>query len=84
MIGKFFEIKKKKIYSNIFVSILFLILLLNFYNLQISSMEKYVKQSRRNRIREEIIKPARGLIFDKNGILLVDNRPTYSVGVILI
>jgi len=82
MIGKFFEIKKKKIYSNIFVSILFLILLLNFYNLQISSMEKYVKQSRRNRIREEIIKPARGLIFDKNGILLVDNRPTYSVGVI--
>ena len=39
-------------------------------------------QSERNRIREEVVKPARGLIFDKNGILLVDNRPAYSIGVI--
>lgn len=76
------DLKRKRIITLIFVTILFSVLLFSFYNLQISSSEKYEMQSEKNRIREEVIKPARGLIFERNGILLVDNRPTYSVSAI--
>jgi len=67
-----------------FVGILFLLLLLfsNVYSLQINSFEKYQTRSNSNRIKLLPVAPNRGLIYDRNGIILADNKPVYSLAVI--
>ncbi|MBN2789509.1 MAG: penicillin-binding protein 2, partial [Candidatus Delongbacteria bacterium] len=35
-----------------------------------------------NKVREEIIEPSRGLILDRNGVVLIDNQHTYNLYVI--
>ncbi|MCH7495084.1 MAG: hypothetical protein IH825_03185, partial [Candidatus Marinimicrobia bacterium] len=58
------------------------ILLWSFYDLQVKSYESYLARSERNRVRQVTVEPPRGLIYDRNGILLVENRPSYAVSVI--
>lgn len=58
------------------------ILLWSFYDLQVKSYESYLERSERNRVRQVVVEPPRGLIYDRNGILLVENRPSYAVSVI--
>lgn len=64
------------------VVVLLLILLGNIYNLQVKSFEKYQTRSNSNRIKLLPVAPNRGLIYDRNGILLADNKPVYSLTVI--
>jgi len=73
---------RKKIVSYAIVFILFGILLIRFFYLQIYNQERYFKRSQDNRIRQTVIQPPRGLIYDRNGILIVDNQPSYSVSFI--
>jgi penicillin-binding protein 2 len=56
-----------------------LIVLGRVYQLQIMEFEKYSPLSRENTLRQEYIHPARGLIFDRHGNLLVDNEPIYTI-----
>jgi len=63
-------------------TVLFLVLLGRLVQLQVFSKEKYWRESERNRIRDVIIEPPRGLIFDRHGEILVDNRPAYSISVV--
>ncbi len=58
------------------------ILLLRLWFLQIIKGPMYRAQSENNRIHLQSIPPFRGLIMDKNGELLVDNRPSYDLYVI--
>lgn len=71
----------RRVYSLLTV-ILFLILLGRLAQLQIFSWDRYYRESERNRVRDVVLKPVRGQIFDRNGVVLVDNRPAYSVSVI--
>lgn len=57
----------------------FLVLLLRIFQLQILDYETYSPLSRQNSIRLEVVNPARGLILDRNGVMLVENQPIYSV-----
>ncbi|MGH2574558.1 MAG: penicillin-binding transpeptidase domain-containing protein, partial [Ignavibacteria bacterium] len=41
--------------------------------------EQFGKESEKNSIKTIITTPARGLIFDRNNKLVVDNKPSYSV-----
>lgn len=68
----------------VFFAILFAIgiLITNLYYLQISSFNSYKTRSNANRISVQTIPPNRGLIFDRNGIILAENRPVYSLQVI--
>ncbi len=50
--------------------------------LQVVQYDTYVTQSDQNRVSVEPIAPTRGLIFDRNGNLLADNQPTYSVSIL--
>ncbi|RMF63260.1 MAG: penicillin-binding protein 2 [Calditrichaeota bacterium] len=61
---------------------LFSILLGRFAQLQIYQWEKYYRESEKNRVRDVVIPPQRGMIFDRRGEVLVDNRPSYSVSVV--
>jgi len=65
-----------------FVLIVFGVLFVRLWFLQIINGPKYRIQSENNRIDLRDILPFRGLIFDRNGQLLVDNRPSFILGVI--
>ncbi len=58
---------------------IFLILGVRFYHLQIVQHEKYIAQAENNRIRDIPIIAARGSILDRNGKIIVDNKPTFNV-----
>ncbi|MFC3286306.1 penicillin-binding protein 2 [Litchfieldella rifensis] len=47
--------------------------------LQVVQHEVYITRSEKNRVRVEPLPPTRGLIFDRNGQLLAENRPTYNL-----
>lgn len=47
--------------------------------LQIYQYEFYSTASDNNRIYSQSIAPTRGLIYDRNGVLLADNRPSFNL-----
>lgn len=63
------------------ILLLTLIMLGRVVQLQILDYETYSPLSRENALHQEIVPPARGLIYDRNGKLLVDNEPMYSINV---
>ncbi len=66
----------------LFVLIVFSVLFVRLWFLQIINGAGYRIQSENNSIDLRDILPFRGLIFDRNGQLLVDNRPSFILGVI--
>ncbi|MBK6960591.1 MAG: penicillin-binding protein 2 [Gammaproteobacteria bacterium] len=52
-----------------------------YFDLQISRHGDFVTLAERNRIHVRAIPPPRGLIFDRNGILLADNRPGFTLSI---
>ena len=63
----------------VLVIIIMLILVLRLCNLQIFKHHTYVTLSDNNRINVLPISPNRGLIFDRHGVLLAENRPSFSL-----
>lgn len=59
------------------------VLTYRFYLLQVVQHENFVTQSDRNRIQVRPVAPTRGLIYDRNGVLLADNRPSYRLSIIV-
>lgn len=62
---------------------LFGILIYRYYDLQVINTLDYVTQSEHNRVHVEPIPPTRGLIYDANGEVLADNRPSYTLSLII-
>jgi len=58
------------------------IILMRYFSLQITDYEVYKVQSERNRVQLQSLPPKRGLILDRNGILLADNRPSYVLSIV--
>ncbi|WP_439102084.1 penicillin-binding protein 2 [Congregibacter sp.] len=67
----------------VFVVLLLGVLLARYYSLQINEFEVYSTASERNRVQLQPLPPKRGLIYDRNGVLLADNRPSYTLSLIL-
>jgi len=61
----------------------FAVLLLRLIYLQVIKGEEYRLLSLNNRIRLQSIDPPRGLIFDRQGYVLVENRPSFDVSITL-
>ena len=57
----------------------FLVMLVRIFQLQILDYETYSPISMQNSLRMEVLQPARGLILDRNGTILVENQPIYSI-----
>ncbi len=53
-----------------------------YYSLQVTHHQDYATRSDRNRVHIQPVPPTRGLIYDRNGELLADNRPSYTLSVI--
>ncbi len=56
-----------------------LVILGRVFFLQIIQHEVYASLGEENSIRQEYVNPSRGLIFDRNGVLLVDNEPIFTI-----
>ena len=65
-----------------FVIILTLLLLGRLLQLQILNYDHYTTLSEKNRVNIVPIPPTRGLIYDRNGILLAQNIPTFMLEVV--
>jgi penicillin-binding protein 2 len=55
------------------------VLLLGFWKLQVIDADKYSSMAERNRVREIPVIAPRGRMLDRDGRVLVDNRPAFSV-----
>ncbi len=72
-------LRRRFIVSSLIVAGIFCVLALRLWYLQVLGVDYYRKLSERNRIRYVAIEAPRGAIFDRNGTLLVDNRPAFTV-----
>ncbi|MFQ6082408.1 MAG: penicillin-binding protein 2 [Candidatus Aminicenantia bacterium] len=64
------------------VGVLLLILLILFWKIQILDHNQYLIRSEQNRIREVTVPASRGLIKDRNGIILAENRASFNASII--
>jgi len=65
-----------------FIVFLMLVLISRLIYLQIVGHEHYASLATRNRIKISSIPPTRGIIYDRNGRILADNLPSYSLEII--
>ena len=78
-------IKEKKNFFNrlvfvyLFFGMLFLFFLYRTFSLQVSSFTDYEIASLENKTREILIQPIRGIIYDRNGKIIVNNKPNYNL-----
>ncbi|MBE8167573.1 MAG: penicillin-binding protein 2 [Shewanella sp.] len=74
--------KRRALFTFVCVIALVSLLIANLYHLQIQRFSDYSTRSNNNRIRVVPVAPSRGLIFDRHGKLLAENRPFYSLQVL--
>ena len=79
------RVNSEKLFSRRFIllliilSILSLLLVTRLYYLQVISYEHFDTLSETNRIKYIPTSPRRGVIYDRNNIVLADNAPLYSI-----
>ncbi|KJY92748.1 penicillin-binding protein 2 [Vibrio neptunius] len=71
--------KSRAIVAFIGIAAMVGLLITNLYNIQINQYQDYKTRSNDNRIKVVPIAPNRGLIYDRNGILLAENRPVFNL-----
>ncbi len=74
-----FKPRGRILFFKYFVLLFFVIIGVRFWFLQVVNHEHYVKAAENNRIREIPIPATRGTILDREGKILVDSTPTYSI-----
>src|SRR4030043_681379 len=73
-----YQQKKFKIFFALLL-IIFSLLLIRLWYLQIIKAEELKQRSESNSVRFRKIQSLRGLILDKNGVVLADNLPSFDV-----
>lgn len=72
-------IRKRAVVGAVVVLLLTSVLLVRLYYLQVVQYEYHTTLAENNRIHVQPIPPNRGLIFDRNGVIIADNRPSFSL-----
>lgn len=72
----------RAVLAMLFVLALCAALITRLYHLQVVETEHFQLLSDKNRMQLQSIAPTRGLIYDRNGVLLADNRPVFSVSIV--
>ena len=57
-------------------------LVARYQYLQVQRHDEFALRSENNRVKPRAIPPARGLIYDRNGVLLADNVPAFRLEVV--
>jgi len=72
----------RAIIALIFIILILLAIIGRMVYLQILSHEHYTTLSQNNRVSIQPVAPTRGLILDRNGVVLAQNLPTYTLEII--
>lgn len=64
------------------IAVLFLIMFVGLFILQVVQYGEFSERSENNRIRLEPKIPYRGVVNDRSGKIIIDNRPSYTVSVV--
>lgn len=75
-------VNDRLIFSALFATLLFSIIIVRLVFLQVMEHEHFDSLSDRNRVDIEPLPPQRGLIYDRNGVILAENIPTFSLELI--
>ena len=74
-------VRRRVIVGLAFVLLLIGVLVSRMYYLQVVQFEHHSTLSENNRVHVQPIPPNRGLIFDRKGRVIADNRPSFSLTV---
>lgn len=74
--------RSRSVVALVFIGICFLGLVVRLVYLQVFSSEHYMTLAENNRVNVIPLPPPRGLIFDRHGFLLAENKPALSLGII--
>ena len=72
-------VRGRVVVGAIVVVALICVLLARLYYLQVVQYDYHSTLSENNRVHVQPIPPTRGLIFDRNGVVIADNRPSFSL-----
>lgn len=72
-------IRKRAVVGAAVVLLMTFVLVARMYYLQVVQFEHHTTLAENNRIHVQPIPPSRGLIFDRNGVIIADNRPSFSL-----
>ncbi len=73
---------KRVLFASLVSIIMGILVIGRYFDLQINQHQDFVTQSNNNRVLMRPVSPPRGLIFDRNGALLADNKPTYNLTIV--
>jgi penicillin-binding protein 2 len=71
--------RQRSIVASIGIAVLLVVLLLRLFYLQVIRHDHFVTLSTNNSVNLLPLAPTRGLIYDRNGVLLAENIPAFSV-----
>lgn len=74
-------VRQRAIVGAVFVLLLTAVLVARMVYLQVIQYEHHSTLAENNRIHVQPLPPTRGLIYDRNGVIIADNRPSFSLTV---
>src|ERR1700734_3752424 len=69
----------RSVIAGVFAAVLLIAVAGRLFYLQVLKYDYYSELSQGNRIHNEPIPPSRGLILDRNGLVLADNAPAFNL-----
>ena len=69
----------RAIQAIVFVAILLAALISRLVFLQVQEHDTYATLSKENRVKLVAVAPTRGIIYDRNGLIMAENQPSYSL-----
>lgn len=76
------DLQRQFVVATVVILVIFFGLAGRLWYLQIAKARHFKELSEHNRIRVLTIPPARGIIFDRQGVMLVNSRPSFNLYVI--
>jgi penicillin-binding protein 2 len=64
------------------VLVAFAALVYNLFTLQVSQTSRFAALAEGNRVRKEVVLAPRGIVFDRHGVQLVQNRGSFAVAIV--
>ncbi|MBI2305596.1 MAG: penicillin-binding protein 2 [Chloroflexi bacterium] len=77
------ELRHRFLFFHLVLALMFLGLLGRLWQMQVVQGEEYRQRAERNALRLVMRLPQRGLIYDRNGVSLVQNVPSFTAALVL-
>lgn len=74
--------QRRVIVAAVFSAALLTFVIIRLFYLQVVNHDHYTTLSRNNRVDIQPIAPTRGLIYDRNGVIVAENQPTFSLEIV--